>query len=52
MSSDEEDCSDLPQTTSPVPAETDQPSASQKDQGKKKIHKLHKQQEIAVSLKR
>ncbi|XP_073730464.1 uncharacterized protein [Misgurnus anguillicaudatus] len=33
MSSDEEDCSDLPQTTSPVPAETDQPSASQKDQG-------------------
>nr|XP_055049736.1 uncharacterized protein LOC129435570 isoform X3 [Misgurnus anguillicaudatus] len=33
MSSDEEDCSDLPQTTSPVPAESDQPSASQKDQG-------------------
>nr|XP_055069419.1 uncharacterized protein LOC129450574 isoform X3 [Misgurnus anguillicaudatus] len=46
MSSDEEDCSDLPQTTSPVPAETDQPSASQKDQGKK-IFKLHKQQEMA-----
>ncbi|XP_065111513.1 uncharacterized protein [Paramisgurnus dabryanus] len=47
MSSDEEDCSDLPQTTSPVPAETDQPSASQKDQGSS-IPSKRKWEEVEV----
>nr|XP_055069418.1 uncharacterized protein LOC129450574 isoform X2 [Misgurnus anguillicaudatus] len=47
MSSDEEDCSDLPQTTSPVPAETDQPSASQKDQGSS-IPQKRKWEEVEV----